>query len=178
MAVRMSWLSRDKVTRQWRWGVPLIAGIIALDQASKTWVLATPQLKALDCLPGDVACGRIELSRLVQVHMMWNPGVSFGFLQAFGMGRWLLFLAIGAIAAGFTLWLFRAERRMTAAALAMVVGGASGNLIDRARFGAVVDFIDFGSLFPWIFNVADACITIGAAALLLDQLLAGRKRSG
>ena len=65
-----------------------------------------------------------------------------------------------------------------------------GNLIDRARFGAVVDFIDFSGPwfgmviggwkvgFPWIFNVADACISLGAAALLLDQLLAGRKRAG
>jgi signal peptidase II len=74
---------------------------------------------------------------------------------------------------------------MTALALAMVVGGAVGNLIDRARFGAVVDFLDFsgpwfkigewGAGFPWIFNVADASISIGAVALLLDQLLAGRK---
>ena len=79
---------------------------------------------------------------------------------------------------------------MTALALALVIGGAVGNLIDRARFGAVVDFIDFSGPwfgmviggwkvgFPWIFNVADACISLGAAALLLDQLLAGRKRAG
>jgi signal peptidase II len=70
----------------------------------------------------------------------------------------------------------------------MVVGGAVGNLIDRARFGAVVDFLDFsgpwfvaGGLkvgFPWIFNVADACISVGAAILLLDQVLAGRKQAG
>jgi signal peptidase II len=83
---------------------------------------------------------------------------------------------IGVIAIGFTIWLFRAERWMTALALSMVVGGAVGNLIDRARFGAVVDFLNFSGLyFPWIFNVADACISVGAAALLLDQLLAGRK---
>ena len=122
--------------------------------------------------------------------MTWNPGVSFGFLQAVGLGRWLLFVVIGAIAVGFTLWMFRAERPLTAAALAMVVGGAVGNLIDRARFGAVVDFIDFSGPwfglnvagwdvgFPWIFNIADASITLGAAALLLDQLLVSRKRPG
>jgi len=178
MAVTMDWLSRDKITRHWRWGLPLIAGIIALDQLSKAWVVATPALKALDCLNGESACGRVDLSPVLNLTMIWNPGVSFGFLQALGGGRWLLFIMIGAIVAGFTVWLFRAERRLTATALAMVVGGALGNLVDRARFGAVVDFMDFGIVFPWIFNIADACITIGAAALLLDQLLVGRKRPG
>ena len=60
--------------------------------------------------------------------------------------------------------------------LSLVIGGAVGNLVDRARFGAVVDFLDFSGLyFPWIFNVADAAISVGAAFLLLDQLLASRK---
>ncbi|HVY90614.1 MAG TPA: signal peptidase II [Hyphomonadaceae bacterium] len=173
----MDWLSREKITRHWRWGLPLIAGIIALDQLTKAGILGTPSLRAIDCLNGASACGHVELSPIVDFTMMWNPGVSFGFLQALGGGRWLLFVMIGAIVAGFTVWLFRAERRMTAVALSMVVGGAIGNLVDRARFGAVVDFVDFGPLFPWIFNVADASITMGAAALLLDQLLAGRKRA-
>ena len=189
MAVSMDWLSRDKITRHWMWGVPLIFGIIILDQLSKALVLNSANLRALDCLGEGVPCGAIKLSSLFNVTMMWNPGVSFGFLQAVGLGRWLLFLVIGVIATGFTFWMFRAERRMTAIALAMVVGGAVGNLIDRARFGAVVDFLDFSGPwfglkiagwdvgFPWIFNVADASITIGAAALLLDQLLVSRKRA-
>lgn len=190
MAIK-DWLSRDSITRFWMWGVPLIAAILVLDQVTKAWVLATPELSALTCLERGGPCGAIELSSLLDIRMMWNPGVSFGlfgFLQSLGLG-WLLFVGIGLIAVGFTLWLFRAERSLTAVALAMVVGGAVGNLIDRARFGAVVDFIDFSGPwfnitlggwplgFPWIFNVADASISLGAAILLLDQVLVSRKRA-
>ena len=190
MAVTMDWLSREKMTREWRWGIPLIIGIVALDQLTKAWVLATPALNAVNCLEDNVLCGKVEMSSVLDFSMTWNRGVSFGVMQAEGLGRWGLFVLIGAIAVGFTLWLFRAERRMMALALAMVVGGAVGNLIDRALFGAVVDFIDFSGPwfgleiggwkvgFPWIFNVADASISLGAAALLLDQLLAGRKTAG
>jgi signal peptidase II len=190
MAVTMDWLSREKMTREWRWGIPLILGMIVLDQLSKAWVLATPAFNALGCLQENRMCGQIEVSPLFDFSMTWNRGVSFGVMQAEGLARWGLFVLIGAIAFGFTVWLLRAERRMTALALSLVIGGAVGNLIDRARFGAVVDFIDFSGPwfgmviggwkvgFPWIFNVADACISLGAAALLLDQLLAGRKRAG
>lgn len=188
MAAAMEWLSREKMTREWRWGVPLIFAIVVLDQLTKSWVLGVSELRALECLPSNAMCGKIELSPFFDLTMTWNRGISFGAFQADGLARWGLFIMIGVIAVGFTLWLFRAERWMTALALSMVVGGAVGNLIDRARFGAVVDFIDFsgpwfmlGELkvgFPWIFNVADASISVGAAALLLDQLLAGRKRPG
>jgi signal peptidase II len=180
MAVTVGdWLSREKMTREWRWGVPLIIAIIILDQLTKTWVMGNSAFNALGCLDGATPCGSIEVSGVFDFTMTWNRGVSFGAFQAEGLARWGLFVMIGAIAVGFTLWLFRAERWMTALALSMVVGGAVGNLIDRARFGAVVDFLDFsGMYFPWIFNVADASISLGAAALLLDQLLAGRKRPG
>lgn len=189
MAVTMDWLSREKMTRSWRWGIPLILGMIALDQITKAWVLATPELNALGCLPDNMMCGQIKVSPVFDFSMTWNRGVSFGVMQAEGLARWGLFGLIGLIAVGFTIWLLRAERSMTALALSLVVGGAVGNLIDRARFGAVVDFLDFSGPwfgmrigdwpvgFPWIFNVADACISLGAAALLLDQLLAGRKRT-
>jgi signal peptidase II len=186
------WLSSETITRFWRWGVPLIIAIVAADQLSKAWALDTFGQQALDCLHDDaLPCGHIKLSSVLSLTMRWNSGISFGlfgFLQSLGLG-WLLFAAIGLIAVGFTLWLFRAERPLTAVALAMVVGGAVGNLIDRGRFGAVVDFLNFrgpwfdwriGSWdvgFPWIFNVADASITLGAAILLLDQVLVSRKRS-
>jgi signal peptidase II len=176
MAETMQLISRDKMTREWRWGVPLILALIALDQITKSWVLGNSSFNAMNCLPDTALCGKIEVSGIFDLTMTWNRGVSFGALQAEGMARWGLFAMIGIIAVGFTLWLFRAERWMTALALSMVVGGAVGNLIDRARFGAVVDFLDFsGMYFPWIFNVADASISVGAVALLLDQLLAGRK---
>jgi signal peptidase II len=179
MAETMQLISREKMTKAWRWGLPLIFAIIALDQLVKAWILNTEAFNAMNCLPDTSLCGKVEVSGVFDLTMTWNRGVSFGALQAEGLARWGLFVMIGVIAIGFTLWLLRAERWMTALALSMVVGGAVGNLIDRARFGAVVDFLDFsGMYFPWIFNVADASISLGAAALLLDQLLAGRKQPG
>ncbi len=188
MAVTMDWISRDKMTRAWRWGIPLIIAIVVVDQLTKAWVLGNPEFRAIDCLNRLAPCGRIEMSSVLDFSMMWNRGISFGLAQADGLARWALFAVISCIAVGFTIWLLRAERWLTALALSMVVGGAVGNLIDRAVFGAVVDFIDFkgpwfgvtrGSWplgFPWIFNVADAAISLGAIILLLDQLLVGRKR--
>ena len=76
----------------------------------------------------------------------------------------------------FAVWLLRAARWTTALAVSLIIGGAVGNLIDRARFGAVVDFLDFSGLyFVWVFNVADAAISVGAVLLLLDQLLISRQ---
>ena len=74
-------------------------------------------------------------------------------------------------------WLYRAESRILAVAIGMVLGGAIGNLIDRARFGAVVDFLDFHALgHHWpAFNVADSAITVGVALLLYDSLFEKRK---
>lgn len=179
MAGTMDLISREKMTREWRWGVPLIIAIIILDQITKAWVLGTPAFNAMECLSNTSLCRKIELSPIFDLTMTWNRGVSFGAFQADGLARWGLFIVIGTIAVGFSIWLFRAERWLTALALAMVVGGAVGNLVDRARFGAVVDFLDFSGLyFPWIFNVADASISVGAAVLLLDQVLAGRKQPG
>lgn len=188
MALTLDWLSKEKMTRAWRWGIPLVVLIVIVDQLTKAWVLATPEFRALDCLAGG-PCGRIEVSPLFDFSMTWNRGVSFGAMQAEGLARWGLFVVILAIAIGFTIWLLRAERSLTALALSMVIGGAVGNLIDRAIFGAVVDFIDFQGPwfgwiiggwpvgFPWIFNVADAAISIGAIILLLDQLLAGQNKA-
>jgi signal peptidase II len=186
------WLSSERITRFWRWGVPLIAAIVVLDQLTKMWALQVFGEQAMACLADDaLPCGDIRLSSVFSLTMKWNSGISFGlfgFLQPLGLS-WMLFAAIGLIAVGFTLWLFRAERPLTALALAMVVGGAVGNLIDRGRFGAVVDFLNFGGPwfgwrigdwsvgFPWIFNVADASITVGAAILLLDQVLVSRNRA-
>lgn len=166
------------MTRHWFWAAPLSAVVIVLDQITKSMVLSEPTFRALDCLTGGI-CGRIEISTLFDLSMTWNRGVSFGAFQAEGWARWGLFAVTSAIALGFSVWLLGAARRLTALALCLVIGGAVGNLIDRARFGAVVDFLDFsGMYFPWVFNVADASITIGGACLLLDQLLAGRAVKG
>jgi signal peptidase II len=109
--------------------------------------------------------------------MVWNPGVSFGLLAAKGdVGRWLLvgFAAAVVVALGF--WARRSTRVLTALAVGLVMGGAIGNnVIDRVRFGAVADFLDFSGLgFKWVFNVADSAISVGVALLLLEMFLGAK----
>lgn len=150
--------------------------LIAIDQIVKWMVLSTPVFNALGCLDRTQPCGRIEVSPVFDLTMVWNRGVSFGIGQSEGVMRWVLVLVTLVIAIGFAVWLLRAERRLTAAALALVVAGALGNWIDRIRFGAVVDFFDFSDIwFVYVFNVADAAITVGAVLLFIDQFLMSRQ---
>ncbi len=154
----------------------LIPVIVIVDQWSKWMVLNEPRFNALGCLNTNERCGKIELSPIFDLSMVWNHGVSFGLGQSDGIMRWLLVILTGAIAIGFAVWLFRAGRRLTGLALALVVGGAIGNVIDRIRFGAVVDFLDFsGIYFIWVFNVADSAICVGALLLFVDQFLMSRE---
>lgn len=145
----------------------IIAGLIVLvaDQASKWWVL-----RRLD-LPG---MRQVVLLPVLNLTMVWNRGVTFGLLT--GSGRWnALILAALALVVVIALgiWLQRAESRLTAIALGAIAGGAVGNIVDRLRFGAVADFIDahVGAWHWYVFNVADAAIVCGVAALILDGLL-------
>ena len=113
---------------------------------------------------------------VVRVH---NTGAAFSFLAgASGWQRWL-FTGIGVVAATLIIWLLRsgAGQRLFAFALACIMGGAIGNVIDRLLHGYVVDFLDFhwaGWHFP-AFNVADSAITVGAACLILDEILRVRR---
>lgn len=140
------------------------------DQVSKWWILEQIQLPRL---------GRIEISPIFDLTMVWNYGVSFGLLKAGSeLERWGLVVLSGVISAVFAVWLARAERRLTALALGIVIGGALGNMVDRIRYGAVADFLDFSGLyFPYVFNVADAAITIGAAVLFLDLMFNDPKKA-
>lgn len=106
--------------------------------------------------------------------LVMNPGVSFGMFG--GLGGWgpiiLSIVAIGVSAFLFR-WLWQGETRLQGLSLGLIIGGAIGNVIDRIRFGAVVDFIDWhyaGWHWP-AFNVADAAIVVGAGLMILDQLL-------
>jgi signal peptidase II len=144
-----------------------IAGtIFFLDQLSK-WIVTYPlQLQQRMV---------IELVPFFDLRWVENRGVSMGFLTADSeVGRWLLVLLTAAISAGVTFWLWREQRRDDAVALAFVLGGALGNIVDRIRYGFVVDFADlhFGEWRPFlIFNVGDAAITIGVLLLLFRALL-------
>lgn len=161
-------------------GYALVLVILGLDQWTKALVLAEPAFNALGCLPIELkhTCGRVPVPGPMDLSMVWNRGISFGAFQSEGLARWVLFGVSGVIAVVFAVWMTRAGRLLTLLALALVVGGAIGNMIDRARFGAVVDFIDFSDLwFIWVFNIADSAITVGAVLLFLDQFLLSRRQA-
>jgi signal peptidase II len=109
-----------------------------------------------------------------------NTGISFGLFSGNPeMGRWLFVGVAGAIVVSLLVWLARVERGILGLAIPLIVGGAVGNVIDRVRFGAVVDFLYFhlGNYdFP-AFNLADSAITLGVALILIDSLFGeGRSR--
>lgn len=151
-----------------RLGLPIAAGILVADQASKWWILEVARLPEVGHIP-LFAAGPLGLD----LTMVWNRGVTFGLLS--GDGPWhhlILALLAAGIAAFLLRWMAQAENRTTAAALGAVVGGAIGNVIDRVRFGAVVDFMDaHGWGWHWyVFNVADAAIVCGVTILVADAL--------
>jgi len=130
--------------------------------------------------------GVFEFTRIwpvLDITHMHNVGAAFSFLaSASGWQRWVFIGLAFAVSIGITVWLLRLPRgtqTLLAAGLALVLGGALGNVIDRIRLGYVVDFIHFHweeAYFP-AFNVADSAITIGAACLLLDALLESRRKT-
>ncbi len=166
-----------KLSPQTAWPFAVIPLVVLSDQVTKWMILAEPRLNGLACLSDGRLCGRIEVPGPMDLSMVWNRGMSYGLFQADGLMRWVLAGVMAAIAIGFFFWLLRAEGRWLKASLALVVGGAIGNLIDRVRFGAVADFIDVKALhFPWVFNIADSAITIGAILLFVDQFLLSRPK--
>lgn len=144
------------------------AVVLIADQLSKFWILEVYDLPSR---------GQVEFLPIFSLSMVWNRGVSFGLLadQA-DVARWLLVVFSVLVAAGLIWWARKVDRRITALALGLIIGGAIGNAVDRARFGAVADFLDFSGLgFPWVFNIADSGITVGVILLLLEGFLPKRR---
>lgn len=141
----------------------LAGTIIVLDQLTKAWIVAVFRL-------GDA----VAVASFFNLVFVFNAGASFSFLaDAGGWQKWF-FIALAFGISGWLVVMLRqhAADRLLAAALSLILGGALGNVIDRLRFGAVVDFLDFhwtGIHFP-AFNVADAAISLGVALMLLHQL--------
>ena len=151
-----------------RLGLPIAAAILVADQASKWWILEVARLPEVGHIP-LLAAGPLGLD----LTMVWNRGVTFGLLTGDGAWNHIILAVLAVAIAGFLLrWMVRAENRVTAVALGAVVGGAVGNVIDRVRFGAVVDFVDaHGWGWHWyVFNLADAAIVCGVLALVADAL--------
>ncbi|WP_374656540.1 signal peptidase II [Dongia sp.] len=143
----------------------LLAGlVIVADQFSK-WLVMVEIMNPPRVIP-ILPVGQAGLNLV----MAWNTGVSFSMLR--GTGPWLLSGLAVAVSVGLLVWLSRLTSRLPAYAVGLIVGGALGNVIDRLRFGAVFDFIDFyvGSWHWPAFNLADSAITVGVVLLLFDAL--------
>ena len=152
----------------WRW-LWLSALILVLDQATKVWASASLDLYQ-----------RIELLPFLNLTLVYNPGAAFSFLsQASGWQRWFFTAMALIISIVILVWMRRLARseRRPAIGLALVLGGAIGNVWDRLQHGHVVDFIDvFYGDWHWpAFNIADSAITVGVVLLILDTVLAGRR---
>ena len=150
-------------------GLGVAALILVADQLTKWWVLA-----AFD---GAAERGR-AIASFFNLVLVWNRGVSFGMFNNDARLNALVFSALAAvIVIALLVWLSRTRERLLGAAIGLVTGGAIGNVVDRLRFGAVVDFLDFHAAgWHWpAFNVADAAICVGVALMALDGLLVKRE---
>ncbi len=151
----------------WGWlGISLV--IVVLDQLTKTLIARTFEL-------GDVR----TITPYFDIVRAHNSGAAFSFLAgAGGWQRWF-FIGLGTAAAVFIVWMLKRHggQRLFAWALALILGGAVGNVIDRILHGHVIDFIQvhWGRAYFPAFNVADSAISVGAACLILDELLRVRR---
>lgn len=141
--------------------------IIVVDQLTKAWVLSGLDLREMRQVP--------VWPPLFNFTWVENRGVSFG-LFGDGSARWMLSGFSVVVAGILGWWALKADRRLLVSAIGLIMGGAIGNVIDRIRFGFVVDFLDFSGtgFFPWVFNVADSAITVGVILLILDSVLSER----
>jgi signal peptidase II len=146
-------------------GAAMALLMLALDQGSKWWIL-----NRLD-LPDR---GSIAILPVLNFTMVWNHGVTFGLLTSHGRsGPYLLGAVALCVVAALAVWLRRAPNLLTAIPIGAIAGGAIGNVIDRMHYGAVVDFIHAHAWgYSWyVFNIADASIVCGVAALMLEAVL-------
>ncbi|HXL14400.1 MAG TPA: signal peptidase II [Bradyrhizobium sp.] len=157
------------LTSYLRPGVIVALAVLALDQASKLWLLFV----------FDIAHrGTVRITPFFDLVLAWNVGVSFGWFQNDGLvAQTILMLVKAAAVIVLAIWMARSKTLMATLALGLIIGGAIGNAIDRFAYGAVVDFALFhvqlaGNTYNWyVFNFADVAIVAGVAALLYDSFL-------
>jgi signal peptidase II len=153
-------------------GLLLAAIVLVADQLSKWWILGL-------MLPRPPVEQVVRVLPFFDLVLVWNRGVSFGlFNNGSGANAVVFSLLAAAIVLGLLIWLRKATQPLIVVGIGLVIGGAVGNVVDRLVHKAVVDFLDFhvgGWHWP-AFNVADAAICVGVAALVLDGLLPRRDR--
>ena len=165
----MAPVSRADLRRPWPW-FAIAAGIVVLDQATKFFILGALAHRQ-----------RVEITPFFNLVLAFNKGAAFSFLaDAPGWQTWLFagFAVIAAVVVSYLI-LRNSNRILFCTGLTLVLGGALGNLIDRLRFGYVVDFLDFHALgWHWpAFNVADSAITVGAILLILEGFVHREERA-
>lgn len=156
------------------WGRLSALGLIfagasfAVDQAFKWWMLHVFDIEARQ---------PVALLPVFDVVLAWNRGISYGWLSEGSFASQGLLIALAVIiSAGLWIWLARASRPLTAAAIGFILGGALANAFDRAAYGAVADFFSFhlGNFEWYIFNLADVAIVAGVTLLVYESLSEGR----
>jgi signal peptidase II len=153
-------------------GLLVALATLALDQASKLVLLFVYDLPLNEPL---------ILAPFLDLIVVWNRGISYGlFQQHTEFGRWALVAVSIAAAIALAVWMARTPSRFLATSLALIVGGAVGNAIDRLAYGAVFDFVHVhvGSFSWYVFNVADAAIVAGVIGLVYDSLVLEKRRAG
>ena len=170
--------SKKLLSSNYLWGTLTRDGLAAalvtalIDQASKLWLLYAFDLGSR---------GRVPVLPFLDLVLVWNKGISYGlFAQNSAMGQMLLLGFKVAAAVFLWVWLARAENRLMAVSLGLIIGGAIGNAVDRLAHGAVVDFALLHLTtatfsFNWyVFNLADVAIVAGVAGLMYETLLGTR----
>jgi signal peptidase II len=150
-------------------GIIAAIAVLALDQASKLWLLFV----------FDIAHrGVVKVTPFFDLWLAWNVGISFGWFQNDGQIAQTALIVIKAVAViVLAIWMARSRTLIATLALGLIIGGAVGNGIDRFAYGAVVDFALFhlqigGNTYNWyVFNLADVAIVAGVAALLYDSFV-------
>jgi signal peptidase II len=149
----------------------LAAGILALDQATKYLIVNVVMV------PPRV----IEVTPFFNLVLTYNKGITFGILNSHAAWQpWILAAVSLTVVAGLLVWLPRTRSRLHAIGIGLVVGGATGNVIDRLTTVGVVDFLDFhvAGWHWWAFNVADSAIVVGVAVFLWDGLFNASEETG
>jgi signal peptidase II len=157
------------LTAQLRAGVITAIAVLALDQASKFWLLRVFDIGHR---------GAVKVTPFFDLVLAWNTGISYGWFQNESATGQAILLAVKVVAVIIlAVWMARSRTLIATVALGLIIGGAIGNAVDRFAYGAVVDFALFhaqigGNTFNWyVFNLADVAIVAGVAALLYDSFL-------
>ncbi len=157
------------MTPHLRPGIIAALATLALDQASKLWLLFVFDIGHR---------GAVDVAPFLDLVLAWNPGISFGWFQSDGPVTQIILMIVKAVAViVLAVWMARSRTLIATTALGLIIGGAIGNAVDRFAYGAVVDFVLFhlqigAKTYHWyVFNLADVAIVAGVAALLYDSFL-------